>query len=61
MAACMMAAGTIAAAAEEMQAPRLSYFNPDWNGVAADLSSIAPPSPAQSVEPVPDAADTVGG
>jgi hypothetical protein len=60
MAACMMAAGTIAAA-EEMQAPRLSHINPDWNGVAADLSAIgpltAPPSPAPSVEPPPDAAD----
>jgi hypothetical protein len=58
MAACMMAAGTIAAAAEEMQAPRLSHINADWNGVAADLSSIgpltSPPSSAQSVEPVPD-------
>jgi len=50
MAACMMAAGMIAAAAGEMQTPRLSYINPDWTAVAAGLDSIgsltAPPSPA---------------
>jgi hypothetical protein len=59
MAVCMMAAGIVAATAEEMQAPRLSHINPDWNAVAADLNSIdaltASPSQAQSVEPVPDA------
>src|ERR1700739_2376707 len=34
-------AGSMARAAE-MQPPRVSYINPDWEAVAADLTSTAP-------------------
>src|SRR5260370_37281190 len=55
MAAAMIAAGTIAAAAGEMQTPRLSHIDPDWTAVAAGLSPIrAPPPPpghAQAGQP----------
>jgi hypothetical protein len=58
-AACMMAAGMIAAAAEEMKAPRLLHINPDWNAVAADLNPVVPLTALPSQEltgwPVPDA------
>src|SRR5450432_3514657 len=49
MVVCMLAAAMTAAAAQEMQAPRLSHIHPDWSAVAADLGSIVPPpaSPSQ--------------
>jgi hypothetical protein len=60
MAVCLVAAGAVAAAAEEMQAPRLSHINPDWDAVAADINligaSIAAPSQAESLAPMPDLA-----
>jgi hypothetical protein len=59
LAACLTAAGTIAATADEMKAPRLLHVNPDWNAVATDLSTIGPltalPSQEQKGEPVADA------
>ena len=55
MAVCMLAAGMLAAAAEGMQAPRLTHIDPDWNAVAADLAAIGAsatvPAQAQSVAP----------
>jgi hypothetical protein len=47
----ILAAALVAAAAQEMQAPRLSYIHPDWDAVATDLSSIAPPTAAPSRAP----------
>jgi hypothetical protein len=57
MAVGMTAAGMLASAAEEMQPPRLSHINPDWNAVAAELNAMAAPtaapSQAQPVTPAP--------
>ena len=43
--ALLMAAATLIAAAEEMQLPRLSHSNPDWNAVAADIAALSPVPP----------------
>jgi hypothetical protein len=56
MAAGLMAAATVTAAAEEMQVPRLSQSNPDWNAVAADIAALSPappPPPSDASAPVP--------
>jgi hypothetical protein len=51
----MLAAGTVAATAEEMHPPRLTHITPNWAAVAMDIASIGsltvPQSPAQSVVP----------
>jgi hypothetical protein len=61
MAAAMIAGGTLAAAAGEMQTPRLSHINPDWTAVAADLNSIGtlttPPLPLQTQSGEPATAE----
>ncbi|HEY2231746.1 MAG TPA: hypothetical protein VGI22_29200, partial [Xanthobacteraceae bacterium] len=55
MAVGILAAGMLAATAQEMQAPRLSHINPDWNAVAADIEAIGVLTAAPSSDaPVPD-------
>jgi hypothetical protein len=48
MAVCLLAAAMTAAAAQEMQAPRLTHIHPDWSAVATDLGAIVPPPAAPS-------------
>lgn len=42
------------ACAQDMQAPRLTHINPDWDAVAADINAAAPAPSAPSTESIAD-------